>query len=256
MNIILLENNELCNDCAVLSDRRAEHVVKVLRSDRGDRLTVGIINGKIGYGIIKEISRKKPYHVALHVTLEQPPNPPEPIDIMLALPRPVVFKRVIGQLTALGVNHVYIVNAAKVEKSYWESSVILDNGWKQYMLAGLEQAVDTRLVEFSFHRGFKPFVLNTLPEICSNYEQMLVAHPGSGKRLHEVFRAGNKRVLVAIGPEGGWNDYEIGELLKKGFTEFSIGPRILRVESAVTAVHASVSLMQHAASTGKNLWLP
>jgi len=142
MNIILLEHKEIHNDCIILSDRRAEHIVKVLRSCLGDRVTVGIINGKIAYGIIKEINKKKPFQVELNLTFESFPEIPPPIDILLALPRPIVFKRVISQLTALEVNHVYVVNASKVEKSYWESSVIVENGWEEYVKNGLEQAVE------------------------------------------------------------------------------------------------------------------
>ena len=244
MNIILLDIDEINGDQTALKDHRAEHIVKVLRSSKGDRVTVGILNGKSGYGIIKEIATQKPYLVELQLTLDRCPDVIPPVDILLALPRPIVFKRIISHLTALGVQRVIVVNAAKVEKSYWESSVVSKSGWHRYVREGLEQAVDTRMVDFSFYRGFKPFIQEIVPAIKNRYEQMLVAHPHCDNSLAEVYNAGDKPVLVAIGPEGGWNEYEIEQMQLQGFDQFTMGPRILRVETAVTAVHGSISVLR------------
>ena len=244
MNIILLENDEINGDQATLNDHRAVHIVKVLRSSKGERVNVGIINGKTGYGIIKEISGRKPYIVRLKLSLERNPDVTPPVDILLALPRPIVFKRIISHLTALGVRRILVVNAAKVEKSYWESSVVKDHGWQRYVREGLEQAVDTRLVDFSFYRGFKPFMQEIVPDVKDRYEQMLVAHPHSTYSLAEIYRAGHRPVLLAIGPEGGWNEFEIEQMQLQGFEQFTMGPRILRVETAVSAVHGSISVLR------------
>ena len=246
MNIILLDSEEVDGNLATLRDHRAEHIVKVLRCAQGDRVTVGILNGKTGYGIIKEFSRVQPCLVTLEVNLEGYPEAVAPVDVMLALPRPIVFKRIISHLTALGVHRVFVVNAAKVEKSYWDSSVVKDQGWKRYVREGLEQAVDTRLVPFSFYRGFKPFMQDVIPAIKDRYEQMLVAHPHSGERLATIYKAGIGPVLVALGPEGGWNEYELEQMRIQGFDQFSLGNRILRVETAVAALHASISMLRAA----------
>lgn len=244
MNIILLDNDEITGDHTTLKDHRAEHIVKVLRSSRGDRVTVGIINGKTGYGIIKEIVGRKPYLVKLQLALERYPDIAPPIDILLALPRPIVFKRIISHLTTLGVRRILVVNAAKVEKSYWESSVVSENGWQRQVREGLEQAVDTRLVDISFYRGFKPFMQEIVPVIKDRYQQMLVAHPHTTNSLAEVYRAGASPVLLAIGPEGGWNEYELDQMGLRGFDQFTLGPRVLRVETAVNALHGAISVLR------------
>jgi RsmE family RNA methyltransferase len=244
MNIILLDKDEINGDHTTLKDHRAEHIVKVLRSSRGDRVTVGIINGKTGYGIIKEIVGRKPYLVKLQLALERYPDIAPPIDILLALPRPIVFKRIISHLTTLGVRRILVVNAAKVEKSYWESSVVSENGWQRHVLEGLEQAVDTRLVDISFYRGFKPFMQEIVPVIKDRYQQMLVAHPHTTNSLAEVYRAGASPVLLAIGPEGGWNEYELDQMGLRGFDQFTLGARVLRVETAVNALHGAISMLR------------
>lgn len=244
MNIILLKPHEIDRDRVVLEDYRAEHIIKILRSNPGDRVKVGIVNGRTGYGAIEEIDRKRPFQVKLFLTIDEDPPAQPSIDVILALPRPIVFKRIIHQLTSLGVGRVYVINAAKVEKSYWESSIIIENGWQEYVITGLEQAVDTKMVEFGFYRGFKPFMLNTIPEIRQQYRQLLVAHPESNDAVSDVYESGHGSVLVAIGPEGGWNEFEMEMMKIRGFIDFNIGTRILKVETAVTAIHAQLSLLQ------------
>ncbi len=244
MNIILLDSSEIRGDLTTLTDHRAEHIVKVLRSAPGDRVTVGIINGKAGYGIIKELNARRPFLVKLKVILEGKPDPADPLDIMLALPRPIVFKRIIRHLTALGVQRVFVVNSARVEKSYWQASVVVDGEWRRYVREGLEQAVDTRFVEFSFHRGFKPFIQQIIPELKQRYAQMLVAHPYAADSLPAVYKAGDKPILLAVGPEGGWNEFELQQMKKQGFDQFSLGARILRVETAVIALHSALSTLR------------
>ena len=58
MNIILFHSKETSGNYIVFEDDRARHIVKVLRLSVGDKIQVGLINGRIGYGVIEDISRK------------------------------------------------------------------------------------------------------------------------------------------------------------------------------------------------------
>lgn len=249
MNIVLLESHEILGQTVHLEGRRAQHIVKVLRSLPGDEIRVGCINGKIGYGVIIETNPLQPYSVAMEISLEHSPEPPPQIDIVLALPRPIMFKRILCHAAALGVGSLYVVNASRVEKSFWDASVIQEIFYRKHLVRGLEQAGDTRLPSVTFHKGFKPFVESTLPGITTGYRNLLFAHPGNQSSLSEIFSKQPGRTLLAIGPEGGWIDYELTRMQEAGFSIFSIGPRILDVETAVTALHSMVSLL---ASNTKN----
>ena len=67
----------------------------------------------------------------------------------------------------------------------------------------------------------------------------LVAHPGSHRSLLAIARESHgRRVLLAIGPEGGWNDFELDLLTRHGFDVVSMGPRILRTDTACIALLA------------------
>jgi len=241
MNIILLDRNEISEDVVIVKGERARHVVKILRASCGQKLRVGLLNGMLGFGTIEELDKRQPYSVTLRVTLSEPCPPLPPIDLVLALPRPIMLKRILSQATTLGVGTFFIINSRRVEKSYWESQLITQQLYHEHLLKGLEQAIDTRVPSVAFYKGFKPFLQKTVPEIKSIYAQMLLAHPESADSLKSLEPAGSGRTLLAIGPEGGWVDYEIEQMKAAGFFSFGIGQRILRVDTAVIALHSMIS---------------
>ena len=240
MNLILIDSSELVGNTVRLQDRRAKHIVKVLRSEPGDDLKVGVINGRIGIGKVRDIQKKHPFCVDLEVHLEANPPSKSPVDIILALPRPIMLRRIIGQISSLGVGKMYIINAARVEKSFWDAGIIDRENYMEHILQGLEQSIDTIPSQLQFHRGFKPFVEDYLPTITNYYSACLYADPTSSRTLHDSLKDHKGKVIVAIGPEGGWVDYELAKFLEIGFSGFSIGPRILRVDTAVVNIHGRI----------------
>lgn len=237
MNIILIAEHEIDEGRIVLTDRRAEHIAKILRSQPGDVVKTGIINGKMGTAKIVEIKRKFPFSVGLEGKFAHMPPAKNPVDLVLALPRPIMLRRILSQIAALGVESLHVVNAARVEKSFWDATLLNPHEYEQHLLHGLEQSVDTVLPEICFHRRFKPFIEDFFPTISSRYRNLLYAHPAGRSRLGEILGTGEGKCLVAIGPEGGWVDYETVKLEEYGFAGFSIGPRILKVDTAVVNIH-------------------
>jgi RsmE family RNA methyltransferase len=126
------------------------------------------------------------------------------------------------------VKRIHVVNAWRVEKSYWKSPKLAPENVDAQVIAGLEQAVDTIPPEISFHRLFRPFVEDELPSIIAG-TRAVVAHP------HGAPSALTTPLTLAIGPEGGFIDAEIASLSRIGFEVVSFGPRILRVETAIAA---------------------
>lgn len=241
MNIILFEKNELRDGCVVLGDHRAKHIVKVLQSELGDSIRVGMIDGAVGKGKIRSIKRKYPFAVELSVHLTENPPAPPPIDLLLALPRPIMLKRILSQVTALGVGRIFLVNANRVEKSFWDAGILNIEEYRPHLIHGLEQAVDTRLPEVLQYRHFRPFVEDQLPLLANQYD-FLLAHPQAEKNLSQSLSGTTgKRILYAVGPEGGWVDFEVDKFLSVGMRPFSMGVRVLKVDTAVVAIHARVS---------------
>lgn len=241
MNIILIENQELNGDETVLEDHRASHIVKILRSAEGDVLKVGIVDGMRGEGRIVSIRKKYPHRVVLQLSLNEQPQQTPPIDLVLALPRPIMLKRILSQVTSLGIGHLHLINANRVEKSFWEATLLEYEEYRKHLVIGLEQCVDTRLPTVSIHDRFKPFVEDFLPGKLSSYSHLLVADPSGEKRLVNSIDAPAGRLLLAVGPEGGWVEYELEQFRNCGFSICTIGPRILKVDTAVIALHGYIS---------------
>ena len=244
MNIILVKAEEIIDRQVVLVDNRATHIIKVLQSEPGDRIRIGVIDGGKGTGLITEICRQRPLCVRLTVRIDDYLLPMPEIDLILALPRPIMLKRIFSQVAALGVGKLFLINANRVEKSFWEAGLLEKDQYQEHLQLGLEQAVDTRMPQVEMYRKFRPFVEDILAGIGKDYLFRVVAHPDCGSTLAQACPSGPGRILLAIGPEGGWVDFEIEMFLKQGFSCCSIGERILKVDTAVIALHARISAIR------------
>lgn len=250
MNIILAETAEVVNRQLTLTDYRAEHIVKILRSELGDRLRVGLINGMRGYGTIVALQKKFPFSVSLDVDLSESPGALPSLDLILALPRPIMLKRVLSQVTALGVGTIHLINAHRVEKSFWEAGLLQPQEYRPHLLHGLEQAIDTRMPEIRLHQKFKPFIEDFCPSLVGGYRHLLIADPAGEYRLVNVVGEKTGRILLAVGPEGGWVPYEVQKFREQGFLSCSIGERILKVDTAIIALHATITAAREIRAMG------
>jgi len=242
MNLILLHPQELTDQHVTLTDRRAEHIRKILRGTIGDSVRVGILGGLLGTGCIQEMDGN---HIVLQVHLATEPPAFSPTDLILAVPRPIMLKRVLAQAASMGVSRIFLVNANRVEKSFFSSTLIQGNNFTEPLLLGLEQAMDTRLPEISVHPRFRSFVEDLLPDLLTDCPIRLLAHPEGDQTIAQAAKGlSAKRAVLAIGPEGGWVDFEVQRFKEQGFVPFSLGPRILRVDTAVPALLAQLSLLR------------
>ncbi len=243
MNIILVSETEVAEKTIILTDNRASHIVEILKGKPGEVVRVGIINGRKGEGTIVDIVSRKPYQVELSLDLSEESAPSPPIDLILALPRPIMLRRIFSQAAALGFGSLFIINANRVEKSFWEAGLLQENTYREHLIHGLEQAVETTLPQVIFYKRFKPFIEDDLPSMLHGYSHCLLAHPYGGRTLKDVLTGSPGRILLAVGPEGGWVDYEVRRFLETGFSAFTMGSRILKVDTAVISLHGRISAL-------------
>ncbi|HHB75132.1 MAG TPA: 16S rRNA (uracil(1498)-N(3))-methyltransferase [Desulfobulbus sp.] len=254
MNLVLFTADERHNDTVVLSGRRAEHIRRILRLASGDRLRVGEVNGLTGTAVISHIDGES---LHLSVTLSSPPPQSPDIELILALPRPIMLQRILKQATTLGVRRFHLIRTRRVEKSFFHTPVLFPEKIEKILLEGMEQAMDTRMPEVCVYRRFKPFVADILPTLGG---KGLLAHPTAESPLNAFFTsspagkentklqtgkgAENEKILLAVGPEGGFVDYECRQFIEHGFYPFTMGPRILHVDTAVVALLAQIMLLR------------
>jgi 16S rRNA (uracil1498-N3)-methyltransferase len=230
MNLILLFKEDFIYEQRVqLKGRRHKHVLEILRPSVGQRLCVGVINGRVGFGTVTALTDK---FLEMDVVLESQPPAALPVTLVLALPRPIVLKRVLQTLSSMGVKRIILLHCRRVEKSFWKSPSLSDEAIEEALVLGLEQARDTSLPKVLLRKQFKPFVEDELPGFI-NGTLALVAHPETKTPCPRDVK---KSVTLVIGPEGGFIPYEIEKLRALGFTPVHLGQRILRVETAVTVL--------------------
>lgn len=234
MNLILFAAHELDGHQQLsLSDERHQQIRHIHRSQPGDTVRLGMINGLMATGTIINIDE---HSVQLCVLNTEPPPPKIPLRIILALPRPKMIRRIFRSIAELGVSELIIINSYKVEKSFWQSPAISEANVQGYLLDGLQQAKDTVLPKVSFYKRFKPFVEDELPKLSADTKK-LIAHPDTGEACPLAI---NCPTTLAIGPEGGFTPYEVDKFLAAGFSGIHLGPRILKVENAVTVLTAKL----------------
>ena len=235
MNLILIPSRPPLGELVVLTGSRASHAVSVLRVAPGQSVRVGIEDGPVGTGTVVDVMDTT---VTLACTFEEHVPTRPPVDLLLALPRPKVMKRLWAQLAALGVGRVILTNAERVERPYFDTHVLDPAVYRPLLLEGLQQARDTRVPVVSVHRHFRVLIEDELDAMPGDASRV-VADPGGHPPLGVVLGTGTgRRVLLAVGPEGGWNDFERALLRAHGFVPASMGGRTLRTDTACVALLA------------------
>ena len=239
MNCILLPEANFLHDTAQINAlSQINHVTDVLGAKVGESLKIGQLGGYLGTAIIDDITSER---IQLRdVALTTMPPPKLDLTVVLALPRPKVLRRLIMDMTALGVCDIILINSYRTQKSYWQSPMLarLD----EFVLEGLQQGVDTIAPRIDLQKRFKPFVEDDLASLVT--DRAVVAHPYASQSFAEYLKkqylqkqsTDTLPSLVCIGAEGGWIDYEIDLLAAQDCEAVHIGPRILRTEAAVNAL--------------------
>ena len=254
MNRILFEPGEIRDGRATFSDVRAEHVLTVLHGTEGQTLKTGVLDGPVGTSVIERIEGNA---VTVRCTHETPSLQPW-LDLILAPPRPRAMKRLLPQLASLGVRRIVLVGAEKVEKAFWGAQLLKEEVYRPLLVDGLQQAGTTIVPTIETFKNFNRFLRFNLDSHYGGQTPRIVAHPaqiggqtlsrGSGALAASadglIMGSSDKSVaspsvvfpVLAVGPEGGWTDDEVGLLEEKGFSRMSLGPRILRTDTALIAL--------------------
>ncbi|MCC6220466.1 MAG: RNA methyltransferase [Deltaproteobacteria bacterium] len=256
MNLLVFRPEDIGADRQItVKGKRAEHILMIKKLGVGDELPVGELNGNIGTGIVKAVMPD-----AKQLVIDVKLNPSRvreesKVDLVLALPRPQIIKRVLFTAAMMGVRNLYFTPASKVEKSYFQSSQLTPSNIEENILLGLEQAGHTIAPKVQIYDRFSAFIrdFSNPPSLLVN-EGRLLAHPFAERNIAHPsiceMLATCDIVVVAVGPEGGWDTQEIKKLESIGYESVSMGSRILRVDTAVSVLLGQIGLLQSMASLG------
>lgn len=233
MNIIHLNHQDFIGDSneVIIRDYRLTHILKILKPTIGQSLHVGILGGQCGNGIVVSMH---PEAVVLRVSLTEPSPPRHTFDIILALPRPKMLRRIFRTVAEYGVNNLHLINSARVEKSYWQSPLLKPDKIHNALLAGMERSKDTIITNVHLHKRFRPFIEDQLSSVCGSRNCWIT----DINAKEAAFALSSKPAVVMIGPEGGFVPFEIELAVSQTAQPIHLGTRTLSVDTALTTVLA------------------
>ena len=237
MNLVLFEPGELAAPLPA-SDPRAQHILRVLRRAPGDTFVAGLVDGPLGTATLLAAGAEA-LTLAFVPTEEPPPLPP--VKLVVGLPRPQTARDLLRDATTLGVSCIHFVATERADPNYAASTLWTSGEWRRHLLAGAAQACDTRLPAVTWAHTLAS-ALATLPSeapakqgrlALDNYEATTSLASAIVNLKSEIVNDPER--VLAFGPERGWGPADREALRAAGFILCSLGPRVLRLETAVVA---------------------
>lgn len=199
-----------------------------------------------------------------------------PIRLILGFPRPIQLRRILRDVAGLGVEALYLTGTELGEKSYLQADISAETEIERLLIDGCSQAGDTHIPKvyrtYSVRHFFDRYEDDILPTHLravldvpfhieqgsieqdlitqdhtahDHIEQNRIVQEGNGTQcipamypLPQLHWDGRQTLWLAVGNERGWSLNERQLFAKKHFTAYTMGRRILRTETAVTAALA------------------
>jgi 16S rRNA (uracil1498-N3)-methyltransferase len=230
MRHFVISNKNIQDDKAIITGSEARHVSRVLRRDVGDRLNLVDENG---YEYLAVIIAKNPQGVEVKLLEKYSPPCEAPVKVVLgqALPKSRKMDYIVQKATELGVHTIIpFFSTRTVPRLHGERQEKKVERWKKIALEATKQC----------GRKVIPKVegIVTFEEIIEKWEdnslKIILWEDEKNSRLHKVLKNLQpfKKIVVLVGPEGGFTDMEIAAARKCTFQTAGLGSSILRTETA------------------------
>jgi 16S rRNA (uracil1498-N3)-methyltransferase len=224
--------DEVRNGRAEISGDDARHLTRVLRVEAGQRYEIS--DNRNVY--LAEIEGARKEHVAFR-TLEKLPAPEPTVRLVLcaALIKFDRFEWMIEKATELGVSEIVPVETIRSEPGLERAAHKRVERWRRIALEASQQSRRAFLPEVSEPEPLRDTLVRE-----ATYKFALDENPAA-RVLNAALPASRDpqdTVAMLIGPEGGWTDEERSEFTAAAWTPASLGPLILRAETAALAALA------------------
>ncbi|MDR2981651.1 MAG: 16S rRNA (uracil(1498)-N(3))-methyltransferase [Puniceicoccales bacterium] len=236
MNIVLLNMEEAASGRLPVDDHRAKHILEVLGITLGGRFYIGVIGGKRGLATIQALDEK---YISWSVEWVEEMQKSLPWVLLVGLPRPQTARKILQDVSSLGVQGIHFFVTEKGDPAYAQSSLWRDGEAEALLLKGAGQAFSTLVPSLAVHSSLTEAIVavgkNAYGQETKVFLDIYEAEVALDAAVREASAA-----LVAVGPERGWSEKERGLLRQHGYVGAHMGERVLRVETACVAAGAVV----------------
>jgi 16S rRNA (uracil1498-N3)-methyltransferase len=217
---------------------QARHLCLVLRVQSGDVLT--IFDG-LGYRYTCKTLKINKKEVIAEQVKKEPYSAESPVSITLAqgIPKGDKMDLIVQKSTELGVTKIIPLFTDRSQVRHTEKA----DRWRKIALSAAQQSGREKIPEISEPYDFNTFLLSLQAGCVGPTEQFhagIIFFEGHKEsNLGEILTEfkNKKELSLLVGPEGGFSEDEVYSAVEKGFMEASLGPRILRTETApITAI--------------------
>ncbi len=234
-----MDSGRLQQERPSLEGEEADHILRVLRLGPGDRI---VLFDNTGWEFNAQIAGTQRGQVFCEVLGKKWVPRESPLRITLAVPliRPQPLEWIYQKGTELGVNLFYPYYSSKSGRNFSRQELGgKQERWKRIITAAAKQCGRNRLPELMAPCSFD--------QVLETGGQALRILPYEGETANTLKEIADKtpetgQVMVCIGPEGGFGSEEIRRAKEKNFFTISLGPRILRAETAVLTL---IGLLQY-----------
>jgi 16S rRNA (uracil1498-N3)-methyltransferase len=218
-------------DAAELRGEEARHLTRVLRVEPGQLFEIS--DNRAAY--LAEIVEAKGERVTFRV--REPIACPPPVAAITLCASLVKFDRfewIVEKATELGVERILPVEAARSEKGLFEASRKRSERWERIAREASQQS----------RRVTIPEILPAVrleKALATEADARFFLEEGEAPPLLQAVparRVSADRLAVLLGPEGGWTDAERQSAAQAGWTPVSLGPTVLRAETAAISALA------------------
>ncbi len=224
-------------DEKALAGDEAKHCAQVMRHQVGDKIRVFDGKGEEAEAEIVSISSKR---VEFHVLSQHhTPLPSVPISLLQAVPKGANMELIIEKAVELGVNAIHpVLTERTVVKLDAKDALKKQEKWQRVALEACKQCGQNWLPEVHVP---KPF-LEVLRELPQQEVKIIAAIQPDSKSVKAILSGSPKSAALCIGPEGDFTPAEYTAARASGFAPMTLGPLVLRVE---TAALFAVSVLSH-----------
>jgi 16S rRNA (uracil1498-N3)-methyltransferase len=226
---------------ASLTGDQAYHLARVLRAQPGQIYDI-VSNGFLHRAEIISINEDQ-VEFTLHEELSS--DAALPLHLLLAVFKFDHMEWAIEKATELGIARITPILARRTEKHLTQAALKRAERWRRIALEASKQSRRTDIPEIADPTALKPALdLETAPIriLLSETEQTTTLAEALQTSLGTTAsEAARQNTAIAIGPEGGWTAEEMSLFTQHQWQHVTLGPRILRAETAAIAAIAIAS---------------